>query len=451
MKPAQLSQCLDNLDRQTLRPIVDALLQHDPELDVFVLPLLPDGLGLDGAELLGDRASQILAGMSDHWRASGQAAMELSQLLVVADGAFERGELKAAMAAWLAIAEAVLTYYLDIRDEESEVAHIVGDCVIGLGRCLARIEGPEHRKELLGGLFEIVRWDTIEHGGFGMTEPVLDVIGQQATAAERSWLAAKLLDAADSMALSDGVARERRRQAGRLAIELLGQTLDDVKRLQVQARAGLWSDQVALLLKLGRCDEALQAAERVDGWELVQAADSLEAAGLADEAVALVWNHAEAVKANAHRLHSWLEARGRPLSPAMEKMANAMRRIEYRIDIGTFETLCATAEEAGRLGQALGHAETVVRLDRKGHQPVRVRLLARQHRFDEALALLEELPASAWKNAAVAITDAARRPAPEVARRLYAALVDKLLARNTKPGREEAAVYAESLARMDDR
>ena len=73
-----------------------------------------------------------------------------------------------------------------------------------------------------------------------------------------------------------------------------------------------------------------------------------------------------------------------------------------------------------------------------------------QGRFDEALALLEDLPASAWKSAAVALANAARGPAPAVAREIYAALVDKLLARNTKPGREEAAVYAERLALMDD-
>ena len=165
MKPAQLSQRLDNLDRQALRAIVDALLQHDPELEVFVLPLLPGGLGLGGAEIVGDRARQILAGMSDHWRASGQAAMELSQLVAVGDDAFERGEVQDAMAAWLAIAEAVLVHYLDIRDEESEVADIVGDCVTGLGRCLARMEAPEQRSELLGGLFEIVRLDTAVWSG----------------------------------------------------------------------------------------------------------------------------------------------------------------------------------------------------------------------------------------------------------------------------------------------
>ena len=451
MKPAQLSQRLDNLDRQALRAIVDALLQHDPELEVFVLPLLPGGLGPGGAEILGDRAGQILAGMSDHWQASGLAAMELSQLVAVADDTFEQGELDDAVSGWLAITRAILTHYLDIRDEESEVAGIVEDCVDGLGRCLPHLEAPQQRRELLGELFDIYRWDTFEHGGFGMTEPALRVIRQQATAEERSWLASMVLDAVDSRAPDDWSGRQGRRHGGRLVIELLGQSLDDLGRLQVQARAGLWAEQVALLLKLGRRDEALQAAEQVDGWQLLQVAESLESAGLTDEAVALVWNHAAVVKPDAHRLRSWLDARGRPVSPAMERMGTAMGRMKYKIDIGTFETLCAMAEEVGRLAQALAHAETVVRLDRKGDQPVRVRLLARQHRFDEALALLEELPASAWKNAAAAIADAARRPAPAVARQLYATLVDKLVARNTKPGREEAALYAEWLARMDDR
>ena len=45
MKPAQLEQSLNSLDSEALRAMFRALLDHDPKLEVFVLPLLPGGPG----------------------------------------------------------------------------------------------------------------------------------------------------------------------------------------------------------------------------------------------------------------------------------------------------------------------------------------------------------------------------------------------------------------------
>ncbi len=445
MRRTDLRQRLAWLSEDALTDIILALHDHDPSIGTVITAMLP--ARLDGADLeaLGRRVTSIVCGVGHDWRASGVASMALARLKALGDAALQRGDTHRAADIFVTIAHGVLPGYLGIRDNESEIACVVGECVEDVGRCLAACDVPARRLRLWEALFHIYRWDTLEHGGFGMGEPVVEVLRDVATPDESVWFADRTLAVVEALPTEDWWGREF---GGRLVLELLDGRIDAEGRLDVMRRTGLTVEWVEELLKVGRCEEAVTVAQDADKKNVVRVADMLEKAGRHEAALKLVADHPSTVEPYNHAVQRWLEARGRPVPEAQIRLGHLMTRFERSVTIGAFRKLCATAVKAGRTEQALGHALLCVRTDRVADQPVRVRLLARLGRFEEALAVLDGLPDGNWSSAAEATAMLAEGAAPEVARGLYVRLVERWDARDTKAGRQKVARFTERLKQL---
>ena len=406
----------------------------------MAVPPFPVGLAdIDLAALSGQVAA-IVRGVGHNWRASSPASSQLSRLVEIGDIALQNGEAQRAADIFITIARTILESYLEIWDSESEIAAVVDECVEGLSRCLAAQDAALRRQRLWDELWQIYRWDTLEHGGFGMSRCVLQVVREMATQDEREWFAYRTLGVVENLPSDESGARH---DGGRLALELLDGRLDSEQRLTIMQKAGLTAERVRLLLELGRADDAELAAQDVDRVQLLQVADVLHGVGRGQAAVALVLGHSATVDPFDRDVQEWLAARGREVPPALHRLGSAMTRFTYRVGVGTFDELCAAAAEAGRMTQALTHAQAHVRVDRVADQPVRARLLARLGRFDEALTVLDGLPAGSWPKAAEVVAELAETSAPTVARELYEQLIERWVARGTKFGRVKAAGFAE--------
>lgn len=176
---------LGSLDCDQLEALVRRLLEHRPELeDVIHLPLPGEQLQVDPTLITG-QVRRILRNMGSDWQASYRTQFELHPIVAVGDGYLERDLVDDARGVYVAVAQAIIEVYAQIRDEESEIGGIVVDCAKGLGRCLEHTSDTGHRETLLADLFTIYRWDELETGGYGIADPVREVLTAQANDDER--------------------------------------------------------------------------------------------------------------------------------------------------------------------------------------------------------------------------------------------------------------------------
>ena len=444
MPNSPLTPRLAALNRDQLVALVERLVARHPDLaDLAHLPLPGEVKRADG-EGVRAHVTRILLTMGDDWRASSRAQYELFPIVAMADDYRNQGLLDDARIVYRAIIDAILAVYERIRDEESEIGGVVGDCIEGLGNCLDATSDSDLRTRLLRDAFEVYAWDTVAHGGYGMDGPPEKLLISRTTAPEKA-LVAGWIQAA--LTVPSGRPKYGAQYAGKLMLQLVGDQQDATSRESTYRMAGMDVELVDLLLAQGRTDDELTVV-RASGADVVRLADRLVAAGFAGPVAEIVNRHRAVLDYRSDSVRKWLALHGVAEIVALEKLAWALHNFEQSGNVGHWDTLRSQAEALGRLDQVLPHALAAVETERSGYQASRARILGLSGRFDEAEAVLARLPEGAWKRAALVVAVAAEIARPSLARALYARVADDLRRRGTKPAREEILWINERLAAL---
>ncbi len=232
-------------------------MDASPDLaDLVHLPLHGETQPLD-TRPLSSRVTTVLRTMGDDWRASWRAQFDLDPLVAVAQERLTAGALDDARRAFRAIIDAILACYVEVRDEESEIANIVRDCVSGLGRVLHATTMPAERAQVLRDLFDVFAWDRILHGGYGMSEPVEELLVHHTTDDEKAQVLAWIYAARP--AGDTQRSRWGRQAAGGLCLALMGDDAEPDAVATVLQWAGLTRRYLQQLLAAGRRDDAVLA------------------------------------------------------------------------------------------------------------------------------------------------------------------------------------------------
>jgi uncharacterized Zn finger protein len=141
-----------------------------------------------------------------------------------------------------------------LYDEEGSLASVAGECIVGLGKALAHLEGPAERDPILNTLFEAFYTDIVEFGGIGIADAVPDILLEETTPEERAEIIARIQD---SMPAVESWSYEA---FARLLIEFETEQLEGEAYLVRARELGLTDRLVDRLLELGETDEAVQTA-----------------------------------------------------------------------------------------------------------------------------------------------------------------------------------------------
>lgn len=437
---------LDVLERSQLVSLVQRMVDARPELaDLILLPLPGEVLPLDTGPLTA-RTTTILRTMGDDWRASWRAQFEFVPLLEVADERLQAGATEDARRAYRAIADAILALYVRIRDEESEIAGVVCDCVTGLGRALDATVEPALRLAILRDVFDIYAWDRIANGSYGVSDPARPILAERATAQERRTLLDWILAARPGGETRE--ARRGRRSAGELALALLDEKADPGAVESVLQWSGLTGRYVPWLLAAGRHEDALRAlATGTD--DTLKCADLLVAAGLRDETLRVMTRHPEVLDERWASIPAWLERHGHDAT-ALAALVSQVDRFRHHPTIGEWDRARALAEGLGMWGEVAPRLLAVVDDERVSVRTVRARALVAVGRLDEAVAVLATVNPPAVASCAASIARDATSRRPDIARDLLGAAIARLEGRNTRVAREERERLLRELAALPE-
>ncbi len=434
---------LDELDRDQLVAVIHRLLDREPGLADLVQIPLPSERRPVHPEPVAAQVTEILLTMGDDWRASMRAERELTPLVGLGTHFLDAGVVADAHVVWRTIALTVLRHYLSIRDEESEVAGIVNECVTGLGKCLDRTTDSAARRAILDDVFAVFRWDYLEHGSFGMDEPAATILVERTTAVEREAMAAITLAALPSGSHSH--ARWHRQHGGRLVLRLVGDRLGPVERERVLADADLDAERLDLLVAAGRVDEAITLVRAAPGSDVADLADRLIRHGHREPARDAVRDHAGMLSTSNHHLRSWMQDHDLPLPPHLEPLLEALSRFNVWTDIGRYKALREAACASGQWPRVLDHLEAID-ATRSKYQPVRARIAADRGDVGGALAELDGLKDSTWRAATEDVARSLEVYDADAALALYQKLLDDLRAHGTAHARKRADEVAERIA-----
>jgi hypothetical protein len=273
--------------------------------------------------------------MGDDWRASSRAQYELFPIVAMADDYRNQGLLDDARIVYRAIIDAILAVYERIRDEESEIGGVVGDCIEGLGNCLDATSDSDLRTRLLRDAFEVYVWDTVAHGGYGMDGPPEKLLISRTTAPEKA-LVAGWIQAA--LTVPSGRPKYGAQYAGKLMLQLVGDQQDATSRESTYRMAGMDVELVDLLLAQGRTDDALTVV-RASGADVVRLADRLVAAGFAGPVAEIVNRHRAVLDYRSDSVRKWLALHGVAEPVALEELAWALHNFEQSGNVGHWDTL----------------------------------------------------------------------------------------------------------------
>jgi len=153
--------------------------------------------------------------------------------------------------------------------EEDGLDEFVKQCIESLGRYLAdtRTDGFA-RQKIITVLFDIYIRDVYAYDNRGFAASASEQLVRYTTSLERDGLMKRLRNL-----LTDDSEDNVQQEHGKLLLKLGQEALDDETYLRICREAGLTSELIDRLLKLGRIDEAENIAQRTADQELLKLTD----------------------------------------------------------------------------------------------------------------------------------------------------------------------------------
>jgi uncharacterized Zn finger protein len=382
---------------------------------------------------------------ADDWRAVFSIAQEIASVVDIGDGFAAQGDWENAQIVYQAVLDEALPDY-EMTHDEGDIAGEIDRAVEGLGDCLAaRADDPLARRGLLRALFDVVKWN-IESGGLGIGDAAFGFVLEHATAEDRQaireWITAGLAAPSSD---NEWTRKSRSDTWGRLLLSL-DERDDDVEGFLRRAEAqGLYRPLFDKLVQLGRLDQAVRVANEhlaTSAWERLQAADTLEAAGRPDDALALVKAGLPGNKDD--RLPAWLaeryERRG-DLAGALDLHLERWKTVPSVSLYQTIERLATTLDQ-----WALLRPRLLTDLERGRRFTLLAQIHLREQDWDAAWAAAEK-ETVLWSNVRLEVAQASEKHRPERAMAVYLEVAERLI--NAR-GRDKYATAAGYLRRVRD-
>lgn len=438
-------------DKADLIALIRKMIDRYPELEDLI-ELMATGVGgeaeaIDPALIRRQVDRAMAKGDYGHayYRAADAIADEIQVIMDQAEIYQERGDWRNAAVIYRAALEELEEQYDQIYDHEGDLFPIFYEGSERLGECLAHLEDAEARRPILHTLLDVIRAD-IEIGGYGFADDAYDALREQATAEEKAALAEDVEDELAPFSSSGDFSSKWRANAyGGLLLFLKEEMIDDAEFLRICRQTGRWQNLVRRLLELGRVEEAVAAAEKVESdYELVQLADIFVAQGHAQIAEDLIWERAG--RSDDRRLAAWLKERAKEKGDWETAVGHAEDVFWSRPNASDYKQLKQIAEKAGdwpeRREKILG------KLRREGKHD----LLTQLHLMDgDVAAALEEVKQAkthSWgirRDLQMEVAGAAEESHPQQALDLYQQRIKTLIAQR---GRDNYATAARFLQRV---
>ncbi|MBU2610541.1 MAG: SWIM zinc finger family protein [Chloroflexi bacterium] len=452
-KPEEFSErqpvnsALAGKTKDELIALVQAMLKREPELERLLDLPMPNISGEGGQRRTRVDAEtyrrQIRYAMRDayDWEAVFGIAREIGSVVDIGDDFAGQDDWENAQIVYQAVLDEALPHYMETQDE-GDIGSEIGRAVDGLGECLAARAGDTGaRRAILASLFEMLKWDVGE-GGLGMSDGVPELLREHATTEDRAgirkWITAEI----KNISGSEWGQNYRREVWGQLLLSFADE--ENVDEFLKQAeKQGFHQPVFDKLIQLGRLDEALEVAQKhltTTGWERLQAAQALYAAGRKDDALAFA---KAGLPDKDLRLAAWVAeeyARRGDTAGALELQ---LTRWQARPEMNLYETLEQLAKKL-RQWESL-RPRLLTELEKGSHAALLADIYLRDKEWDAAWAVAENartpLPAWGWENLRLHVAQASDKHRPEKAIPAYLDAAERLIAQQGRKNYAAAAVY----------
>jgi uncharacterized Zn finger protein len=288
-----VDSALAGKSKEELIALVQAMLQRAPEMERLIDLPMPDKPGervqrstpVD-AEIYRRQIRYAMRNAYD-WEAVFAIAREIGLVVDIGDDFASQGDWENAQTVYQAVLDEALPRYMETQDE-GDIGSEIGRAVDGLGECLAaRARNADVRQGIIASLFDVLRWDLGE-GGLGMSDGVPELLREHATAEDRVEIRKWITAAIKNVTGSEWSQNYHREVWGRLLLLFADEENVD-EFLEQAGKQGLHKPVFDKLIQLGRLEDAMEVARQhltTSGWERLQAAEALYAAGREGDALA---------------------------------------------------------------------------------------------------------------------------------------------------------------------
>jgi uncharacterized Zn finger protein len=439
---------LERRSKAELIALIKQMLAQQPDLEALLETTLAPAGGqrppVNVETYRRQAAAAFRGGGFEDWGAASAAAEQLRPLVLVGNSLLEQGDARGAAAVYEVIAGTVQENYETVDDESGDLAAVVQDSLMGLGRCLATLQDAGPREDILRVLFEVYHGD-VDAGGYGMSDEVPALILEAATPQERrlvaGWVHAALPQEEDWHSAYTG------KEYGRFLLALGEGTLDDEAYLQICRDAGLDQELVERLLSLGRLEEATAELQEAQDRALLALADLFVRHGQAETAERVVAAHAATTPpaAGAVAALEWLKKRADARNDLPAAFDLQQRIFQQRPNLSGYLELRRLAQQLGRWADM--RPSLLAGSDTPGGHRLLIEIRLADGEIDAALEALATASPGVAAELALQVAQAAEAARPAAALDIYRRRAEALIAQR---GRDNYVAAARLLQKVRD-
>jgi uncharacterized Zn finger protein len=438
----EVETSLELRSKPELIALIRQMLQRYPDLE-YLLELPSPGKSTGQVTIdpgvIRHQVSNAFASAGEErgWRDLFETARDLDELVNLARQYQANGDLINATIINQVLVEEILKYEdIVLEDEADRLGNLADEAVEGLGDCLASIQVPGTRQEILQAIFNVYSWD-VRMGGIGIGDSIPDIFLENTTPQEREFLAGLI-----RAALPD-VRKWGQETMGGLLLDLQAEELDDETFLEICRQTGMLIDLVNRLLQLGRLDEALTETEKAEDYQLPALADIFVQDG--HDALAEQIIHARSDTSQDDRLIDWLKGYAIQQNDYPKALGWAKQQFLLRHSITEYLEMKNLAIPINQWPSL--RTEMIDWLTDHQHFSVLTEIYVEEKEIDLALEALEKakvLTRYRWEyphSLEIIVAKAADETRPEHAIQLYMDRIKRLIERRGRDNYAEASNY----------
>jgi uncharacterized Zn finger protein len=442
----EIDVALGRRSKEELSALVKKMLQRRPELESLLeaprarkkkssKPASPEVYKRQAAQAFHQADSDDW----DEWHDEEDSPVvgdELTTTRKLGDDFLKKKDPAGAANVYEGVAQAILENF-DTVEDDSILLDELGECVAGLGKCLAGFKDANRRKAILKTLYDL---SNSEMGEFELDkkENPWEVLIGHATPEERRMIAL--------WARKDLKNPERDKETlGALLLDLEGDNMGDEAYLQVCRETGLTYALVERLLQRGRIEEALRVIEGVqEGYQVLDLANLLVRQRKGDEAEKVVRARLKGDWGDLAYL-GWLKTRAQKRRDTSTALDLAERIFRLQPSVENYQELkkLAGPEKWQELRRQL--------LDflRAGNKNLLLDIHLTEGEIDEALRMVRERPpqprygyslGGSWLDE-LKVARAAERTRPREALEIYRKKSEEIIERRGRENYRQACEY----------